>query len=527
MLEKKLKSDPDNLQTVTECIDSMKAADPDVVPTETIVEYVRRSLELLHGDWKRWGPYGATVYRNAVSVAELHNQPEVIQWAKKAEELFPDSLYIRIDVAYYAFSRCWKENKVEDTIRWGERYLAAMEDYRAGRFQSAELMRGVLEYTSPLWERKLQIVLAQAYLEADKPEKTWELLAALDGGMMDEPAQVEACVNIMMRLHRVTDLDIVSLAVGFWKQISRPEPDEKQAEERRKAFCKIGHNSFEPSFIADELKKVGFRRHSYTLFLPLEESGPLSAFAAMLEETDRAILTEKMAQWEGAPMPVSILFHAAELGVSFPLPGKPQTMESMSALAKGLAKEPERLRRLVLADVPAENLQQICWTGVLALVAVQSYTWETAGEQDIELARHFAEVEKRFLSTYYQMELLTRENILLLPPMHCFGWYCAQAFDALDAGDAPGYIHLLRDGLRACGAMKPMVEFLANHTPELQVKPEPSAELRALAEQVRTVLAAYPADDPAVAALKQSEAYQKVAYLIEGAEVPVAGGLLQ
>ena len=38
----------------------------------------------------------------------------------------------------------------------------------------------------------------------------------------------------------------------------------------------------------------------------------------------------------------------------------------------------------------------------------------------------------------------------------------------------------------------------------------------ALAEQVRTVLAAYPADDPAVAALKASPAYQRVVNLIEG-----------
>ena len=52
-------------------------------------------------------------------------------------------------------------------------------------------------------------------------------------------------------------------------------------------------------------------------------------------------------------------------------------------------------------------------------------------------------------------------------------------------------------------------------------------ELLALAEQVRTLLAAYPADDPAVEALKQSAAYQKVAHLIEGPELGVFGGLSQ
>ena len=63
------------------------------------------------------------------------------------------------------------------------------------------------------------------------------------------------------------------------------------------------------------------------------------------------------------------------------------------------------------------------------------------------------------------------------------------------------------------------------HTPQL--RPSPSQELVALAAQVRTLLAAYDPEDPAVAALKQSPVYQKVAYLIEGAEGPVMGGIAQ
>lgn len=46
---------------------------------------------------------------------------------------------------------------------------------------------------------------------------------------------------------------------------------------------------------------------------------------------------------------------------------------------------------------------------------------------------------------------------------------------------------------------------------------EVSSELRELAEKVRVILAAYPSDDPAVAALKATPVYQKVAHLLEGA----------
>lgn len=105
--------------------------------------------------------------------------------------------------------------------------------------------------------------------------------------------------------------------------------------------------------------------------------------------------------------------------------------------------------------------------------------------------------------------------MFLLPSLHRFGWWCARAFQALDGGDALGYVRLLRSGLEAYPGAGPMVEYLTENTPELQAPPPPP-ELLALAEQVRTLLAAYGPDDPAVQAIKESPVYQRVAYLIEG-----------
>lgn len=142
------------------------------------------------------------------------------------------------------------------------------------------------------------------------------------------------------------------------------------------------------------------------------------------------------------------------------------------------------------------------------------------------LARAFAKLEKGFLPRCYVPEILRGDRVFLLAPLHRFGWYCAQAFDALEQGGAVEYVHLLRAGLDACEGMKDMVEFLADHTQEVQQLLAPP-ELRALADQVRVILARFDPSDPAVAALKQSEAYQKVAHLIEGTAVRVWGGLPQ
>ena len=121
---------------------------------------------------------------------------------------------------------------------------------------------------------------------------------------------------------------------------------------------------------------------------------------------------------------------------------------------------------------------------------------------------------------------MRENNLFALPPLHRFGWYCAQAFEALENGNTVGYIRLLRAGLDVCNNVKSMVTFLADRTAEVQQLLTPS-ELRVLADQVRVILARFAPDDPAVAVLKQSEAYQKVAHLIEGAVIPVWGGLPQ
>lgn len=235
--------------------------------------------------------------------------------------------------------------------------------------------------------------------------------------------------------------------------------------------------------------------------------------------------------WRKLPIPA--LAHAIRRGARFPLPGKPLNLEEMNGLAARLTKDESDLYGLAEQSIErglSGNIQEFVWTRGLVLAAVQKFAWGGKAvnvEQGMTLVYAFVEIERKYLPLYYSQEALQEENLFLLPAIHRFGFYCVRAYDALAQGDAAEYVHLLRVGLTVCEAASGMVEFLLEHTPELQVKPEPSAELQALAERIRTALAGFAPDDPAVAALKQSEAYQKVADLIEGAGVPVAGGLLQ
>ena len=229
---------------------------------------------------------------------------------------------------------------------------------------------------------------------------------------------------------------------------------------------------------------------------------------------------------------VPALFHALECRTQFPLQDRPLNIEIMDSLAARLSVEKERFLLLVLSlskSTNAEDWQELCWMRGLLMSAVRTYPWsskEQDEEQGMALARRFARMEREFLPRCYAAETLQEGALFVLPPLHRFGWYCARAFDVLEQGSPVEYIRLLRAGLDACEGMTDMVEFLASRTQEVQQLITPP-ELNALADQVRVILARFTPNDPAVAALKQSEAYQKVAHLIEGNATPVWGGLLQ
>ena len=260
-------------------------------------------------------------------------------------------------------------------------------------------------------------------------------------------------------------------------------------------------------------------RPAWEVFLPLAGEcvlGDAAALMACEEPEEAAGLLSRVERWE--ELPAAALGHALELGAAFPPPDHPLNIEEMDGLAARLADDSEGLRR-VLDRAAAANAdgsrQSLAWARSLALAAVQSFDWADAAPGGVELARTFARVESAFLAACYAPEVFQGEALRVLPPMHRFGWHCARAFDALEAGDPLGYVRLLRAGLETAPEMKLMVEFLTKHTPELQAPP-PSPELRALAEQVRTMLAAYDPEDPAVQAIKANPVYQQVAYLIEG-----------
>lgn len=508
LLREELKRGPANLTTWCEVLDSA-GGEPD--RRELLLE----AAALLRRKPIGWRQVGPPLLRSLVVAADELEMPEYGEWVALAEDWFPDSYFTRIDIAGRKLLRCHNSKDLGECVRLGGALLEAYDDLFAGRGDVECQMYSPLRLGSPHYMHTAQTLVANALVETGEYGRAAELLGKLDYADLNGN-QAENLTKTLCNLYRRSRLDIGDLALAVWEGINVPKPSEKHAVERRQAFLRYMSATFSPGYRRGEDEEN--HRHVSEGFGVLAGKcgvGTASAILASNDPAEIAGLLGTVENWGELPYPAVI--HAVEAGVDFPLPDKPMAMEDMQDLTVRISREPEKLR--ILLEKCAGNdfsgsWQTLLWACLLASLAAQQVRWQD-GEGDLELARLYVKIERAYAPAYYSQEVLREGNLLVLPEIHRFGWQCVQAFEALEMGDAVGYARLLRKALASSGNMKPMVEFLLEETPELRTA-APSPELLELAEKVRTMLAAYPADDPAVEALKASPVYQKVAHLIEG-----------
>lgn len=505
LLKRELEKDPKNLRTILECLESSR-------PEPEHIEYVRMGIEGIDQHWDKWDWYGAAILRYAVFEADTKSLPELEEWIAKAKELFPKSFFTRVDVEGIAAIHSWQKKNYADCIKQCEEFLAALKEYRAGKGYRSDLVLSTLVLSVPDWERTIRGYLAKALLKEKKLEQALDTLETLDRGTVLD------ITKALQKLHTNTDEDTTPVLLRLFQRVNE---DSAKAEELCLAFTQAATLAFSAERRKEEKERYVLRP-SYSLYLPLVGKCEAGTAAAVMEAenvSEMEALLGKVEKW--SDFPITALAEALKHGVSFPLPA--MDLETMDALAIRLAGVDGAALAEVAVDKLDGRFRQLLWARSMVLAAVRNFNWKDIA-QGQKLAQSFVKMENVFLPRCYMPEVLCEEYILLLPPIHRFGWYCGRALQALEAGDASSYARLLREGLKVCPEMKPMAEFLAEYTPQLQI---PSKELTELADKVRGMLANFAPDDPAVAVLKQSPVYQKVAYLIEGIAAPVVGGLPQ
>lgn len=516
MIREKMREDPNNILVLLQYIESGS-------DQSDVWDVFQRALDLMEEKVPYWDRYGPAILRLAVTVANEQKRADTDKWIERAQTMFPDSYFTRLDVQYLVFARCRNANDYSGCIKPGETYLDALKEYKDGKAKS-ELATSTFRFATKSAEQGARTALADAYRREGLYERAVEMLAGLDYETFDVIQTTQAVMSLM-DIQFKSALDVEPVLLALWDGITMPTPSQEVADGRRKIFCDTVSASFTYQNRRAEAAHEEFCRNAYTLVLPLAGKCELGRAAAMLQMNDPDEMETKLSEVEDwNEFPASALAYALEYGVKYPLTCKPLNLEEMDTFATRIAQDQEGLYAVIAQvagrDLPEDSLK-LTWLRGLLLAAVQTFNWKAENvslERGLTLAREFARTEEAFLPRYYAQEVLQESRIAVLPPLHRFGFYCARAFTALDAGDRIGFVRLLRKGLEISKDMKPMVEFLLSWVEReekaTQIATAPP-ELMALAEQVKLILTRFEPDDPAVAELKKSPAYQQVAWLIE------------
>ncbi len=501
LLRKELEKDPCNLRLLYLCADSAETGEEEQ-------EYTERMEKLLAEEQGGVHVISMMAHQKCMRNYYSKRQMEKVLPRYDAWKAYsPQSALLRMDgEAMAAIAACDQERHeeaLEHLRHYGE---AQKEKERGDDFQRLDRMYAQYDTDNPRWYSNLRYIAFRCLTRLNRFEEADRLLRdtrleemrLVDRGNMvleilKQPEKFRESGNFLRRC---------------W-EFNRDETQWEKMGEEEDRFKALGDFI---RMLLNYLAREG--RAGWQMLSQMGDCAPgLSARILLSEDPE-----EISRRWQGVKEWEDIFpdayIHVMELGLPFPAGFYRQPSEQLSRLAAALAARPALPRAALdwLAhSAPPETPAELTWQLDLVTAALRSWKWKEEPEIGRRLCAFYGELSALYLDTIYNPDLLTEEDLSVLPGMQRFGWYYGQALAAWEHDNELGYIRALRAGLKEAPAMRDMVEFLIEHKPKTAAQ----RQLEELAEQVRAVLARYPADDPAVAALKQSEVYRKVAHLME------------
>lgn len=512
LLEKELGKTPSDLRRLLQCVETSNPA-----PALRIA-YVRRAMKALIGKAKtpEGEIYGGIICSHAIGTAVEQGMPELEQWQRWAGTHYPDNIFLRLDGNFIQLKHWMKLRDYAKVPPLAEKFLAAWRDYQVQNFDLRLLTLSILQCTGRQFEVYARASGGEALARLGQIE---EAVALLTSGDWENLKPAEAVI-LLKACAWVAGEESIQVFVSQGARVQ-----DKKGGMDQDTFPLAAQQIFSLETGQDAPNRP-WRLFTYV-------PGGLGQAVYLMEgersDVEMALSQIQAQDWEDVPGPAVV--RVVELGAVLPDAFFTQSRERLAELAAQIS---EALDITALLDWESRwdftaSMARFQFLFELLAAALRAdKTWEEETEGQLPLCDRFLDVAGDYLPSYYNQELLTDEvEWTTLPGLHRFALHLLKGREAQAAGDELGCVRSLRAALKAAPAMKKAVSFLMDQLSKPVLVAEPSAELLALVEQVRTILSRYSDDDPAVVALKQSDVYKKVAYLIEGTGTPAFGGLPQ
>ncbi len=499
LLREELAKEPDNLRTLKHCMDSAE-------DKAECHKFVRMSMETARK--QAVTPFHAAIYQTCSIF--YHGEKDLDSLKDCLEEWrmqMPDSALYRVDGEYLYASLEYQKKRYEEALAHLRSYEEGLADVDSGAdLAHLDRLSAMYKFAFPSVRQRACAMRFHCLCKLERFEEVDQLLR--DTKLLEmKPAQIGV---------------LVLKVLEFWPHLKQASPFLRAVWDR--AASDLAHGESGKKYQAcrewaDDLAamfKEYWQKHgreALEQLLDMGERTPGKSARILRSDAPEAIAQEWEGVTEWTQMFPEAYLHTMELRLPLPAAFYQQPSEKMAQLATALARKPVLPRTALdwlTHSAPPETPGELTWQLDLVTAALRAWNWK--GEEAVGegLCALYAGLSATYLDNIYNPELLNEEDIQVLPGMQRYAWHVRQALDAWEQGDELGYVRGLKAGLDAAPAMKNMVDFLLEHKPKTAAQ----RQLEELAGQVQSILAQYAPDDPAVAALKQSPAYQKVAHLL-------------
>lgn len=518
LLEGELKKEPDNLMRVLQCLESSYTAEQDI-------RFSHMGMELVESDLQFTSDVKAAVVRAAVQVALNHDLPEFAYWVEVAETKFPNSIYTLIDVSMYRATYAYNHQNYEDVLLYLSTYWDNIRRYDANQLDLSSLCYSALCTTSANRRETAKKMQIESYRNLGQ----WiPFTKALNDRLKEELTEKNIPEILRIIVSAWTQVDLNGQMLRFYQKlhaVRKEHPDwwEKFQQDGRAYLVARSDGSFE---------------RPLALFAPLDcDLGRVATIMHTTDVDEARDAAQNVEDWTYVPAQAIVDY----MGCSLPFPDAfyRSSLERMHGISDILLKKRDYavsmriLKWLQSAPVGELPLERI-WRYDLFICALHSMDWTSkdmgAGQNRRSLLRLFYAEAHEFLNWYYHWNILKQDTAVALPSAHYAGWLFVEMWESLEKRNYADSVSLLRTLLHVYPLLNEMVRYMLHEVERVEQRDkitDAPAELQELAEKVRAVLSQYPPDDPAVTELKESDVYKKVAYLIEGMDVPVWGDIPQ
>lgn len=506
ILKPMLEERPSSMRLLCQCIESNEGANERLMYAEKGLEFLRRG----EGEDLYFAP---SLLRHAIVSYAFSGKIEQMEetW-QFAQQKYADSVYIKMDSAAVMLLAYYGKQEYQKAMDIGDIWNKNRKEYEANPYANLTHVLGPLTTCS-------NYNVYVAYFETLCKVERWQ-----DAEQM--------LYDIKIPLVNVQNLgSFINIFIDDAANFPHPLKALKWVvEEQKDGFnaSKNGVTSHKYSSMLLAKMEEHFRNNGAlsSVIAQMENDVGYSA-KALLQQDDYEMIkcAECIEDWGDV---MSLLYERIlEKHLLFPPKFYQQNAEVWGSVASVLPVLPGFCAKFLsyAENVPALTPEQQCWYSSLASALLAQTKWDSQ-TQAIALCRCFAQVDQELMAQMYLPQILTDASIHLIPAGHRFSWYLKQTFEAIQTGNLKESIVILRKALESVPVYNAVIDALLDYISSLNAS-NASPEMLALAEKIRGILSQYSPDDPAVQVVKQSPAYQKVAYLIDGSKPPITGSLLQ